>query len=400
MFDVYAVSRFVLWLISCLLCLIMPFPANAQPEPAEPEHTLIFRAGDCGSRYYRIPALITAADGSLIAVADRRNDSQGDLPNLIDLVLRRSTDNGRTWSEQIVIAQHTPERGYGDAALIVDRITGDLLCIFASGCGMWASTSEHPADIYIARSLDNGLTWSSPQCITSQICGPECVNPETENLSGLFAASGHATQFRDGTLAFVVAAHHTGEKWPPLYNYVCCSTDGGRIWRLLPATPGPYGDEAKLVERIDGSWLMSIRNPSQGYRRYAVSCDRGATWSDVREWGQLPDPACNGDMIRYSQGEGSLELLLHSIPADTAARRNVSIAVSYDEGRTWPVRKTVWDKAAGYSSLTCLADGSIGLLTEVGDWKSGFEIWFTRLSFEWLTTKEEGEQAVCGNGNE
>lgn len=385
MFDMHVIYRFVLWTMSCFLCMAMPFSVASQSVPAEPEHTLVFRAGDCGSRYYRIPALITAADGSLIAVADRRNDSQGDLPNLIDLVLRRSTDNGRTWSEQIVIAQHTSERGYGDAALIVDSTTGDLLCIFASGCGMWASTAEHPSDVCIARSYDNGLTWSDPQYITSQIYGPGCKNPGTANLSGLFAASGRAEQFRDGTLAFVVAAHRTGEKWPPLYNYVCCSADGGETWHLLPATPGPYGDEAKLVERTDGSWLMSIRNPAQGYRRYAVSQDRGATWSDVGEWSQLPDPACNGDMIRYSQGEGLPELLLHSIPADMAVRRNVSVAVSYDEGRTWPVRRIVWDKAAGYSSLTRLPDGSIGLLTEVGDWKSGFEIWFTRLSLEWLT---------------
>lgn len=388
----HVIYRFVLWAMSCFLCMAMPFSLAAHTEPAEPEHTLVFRAGDCGSRYYRIPALITAADGSLIAVADRRNDSQGDLPNLIDLVLRRSTDNGRTWSEQIVIAQHTSERGYGDAALIVDRTTGDLLCIFASGCGMWASTAEHPSDVCIARSHDNGLTWSDPQYITSQIYGPGCNNPEAANLSGLFAASGRAEQFRDGTLAFVVAAHRTGEKWPPLYNHVCCSADGGKTWHLLPATPGPYGDEAKLVERTDGSWLMSIRNPSQGSRRYAVSQDRGATWSNVGEWSQLPDPACNGDMIRYSQGEGLPELLLHSIPADTAARRNVSVAVSYDEGRTWPVRRTVWDKAAGYSSLTRLPDGSIGLLTEVGDWKSGFEIWFTRLSLEWLTDGKDEER--------
>lgn len=400
MFNVYVVRRFARWLISCQLCLATPLSVTAQHELTEPEHTLVFRAGDCGSRYYRIPALITAADGSLIAVADRRNDSQGDLPNQIDLVMRRSTDNGSTWSEQVVIAQHTPERGYGDAALVVDRITGDLLCIFASGCGMWASTTEHPTDVCIARSRDNGLTWSDPRYITSQIYGSECSNPGAKNLSGLFAASGCATQLRDGTLAFVVAAHRTSEKWPPLYNHVCCSADGGETWRLLSTTPGPYGDEAKLVECNDGTWLMSIRNPSQGYRRYAVSHDQGVTWSDVREWRQLPDPACNGDMIRFSQGEGQPEVLLHSIPADTVMRRNVSIAVSYDEGRTWPVRKTVWNREAGYSSLTRLEDGSIGLLTEVGDWESGFEIWFTRLSFEWLTDKTNGEQFACDNDDE
>lgn len=359
----------------------------ATPPPAEPEHTLLFRSGDHGSKYYRIPALVTAADGSLVAVADRRNDSQGDLPNLIDLVLRRSTDNGRTWSDQIVIVQHTPGEGFGDAALVVDRTSGDLLCIYASGCGMWASTAERPTEINLSRSRDNGLTWSAPRRITPYIYGPDCDNPASARLSGLFAASGRALQLRDGTLAFVVAAHRTGEKWPPLNNYVCLSDDGGETWRLLPASPGHCGDEAKLAELADGSWLMSIRNPDKGYRRYSVSRDRGASWSEVASWKELPDPACNGDLMRYSlRSDGAdRDRLLHSIPADTAERRNVSIALSYDEGRTWPVRKTVWDRPAGYSALTRLSDGSIGLLTEVGDWDSGFEIWFTRLSCAWLT---------------
>ena len=273
--------------------------AACAARPEDPVHTTLFRPGDHGSKYYRIPALATTAEGTLLAVADRRNDSQGDLPNAIDLVVRRSTDNGRTWSDQIPIA----------------------------------------------------------------------------------------LQLADGTLLFAAAAHRTGTKWPPLYNYVCLSGDGGRTWRLLPAAASDCGDEAKLAELADGGWLMSIRNPDKGCRRFAVSHDRGATWSPVGTWSDLPDPACNGDLLRYSlRSEGaSRDRLLHSIPADTAERRNVSVALSYDEGRTWPVRKTVWEGPAGYSSLTRLADGGIGLLTEVGDWDSGFEIRFTRLSIDWLT---------------
>ena len=222
---------------------------------------------------------------------------------------------------------------------------------------------------------------------TPQIYGPGCDNPAADSLSGLFAASGRALQLADGTLLFAAAAHRTGTKWPPLYNYVCLSGDGGRTWRLLPAAASDCGDEAKLAELADGGWLMSIRNPDKGCRRFAVSHDRGATWSPVGTWSDLPDPACNGDLLRYSlRSEGaSRDRLLHSIPADTAERRNVSVALSYDEGRTWPVRKTVWEGPAGYSSLTRLADGGIGLLTEVGDWDSGFEIRFTRLSIDWLT---------------
>lgn len=384
-------SAFAVALFAAAIALPAP-AAAAQPAAADtlpaPRHTLLYRSGDHGSKYYRIPALATAPDGSILAVSDRRNDSSSDLPNLIDLVVRRSTDNGLTWSDQIVIAQHLPDRGFGDAALVVDRRSGDILCIFASGCGLWKSTAQQPMDVCIARSSDNGLTWSDVRYITPQIYGPGCDNPAAEPISGLFAASGRALQLRDGTLAFVVAAHHTGEKWPPLYNYVCISEDGGENWRLLPATPGAWGDESKMEELADGSWLMSIRNPRQGHRLHAVSHDRGVTWSQPVAWKDLPDPACDGDIMRYSlRSEGARhDRLLHSIPADTAQRRNVSIALSYDEGKSWPVMRTVWEEPSAYSSLTKLPDGSIGLLSEVwNDATGGYDLWFSAIPFEWLT---------------
>lgn len=210
---------------------------------------------------------------------------------------------------------------------------------------------------------------------------------------GAFAASGRALQLRDGTLLFVVAAR-TGREAPPLVNYVCMSEDGGRSWRLLPTPVDMNGDEAKLVERADGSWLMSIRNPAKGRRKYALSADRGATWSEPQRWEDMPSPACNGDIVRYTlRVEGARRnRMLHSIPLDSVERRNVSVLLSYDEGRTWPVRRSVWSGDAGYSSLTVLPDGDIGLLTEVGNWERGFEIYFTRLTPEWLTRGEDDGQ--------
>ncbi|WP_299221099.1 sialidase family protein [uncultured Alistipes sp.] len=389
-----------LLLPALLLCGVLLSACTVRP-PAEPVHVRLFASGDHGSKYYRIPAIVTAADGTLLAVADRRGDSQGDLPNLIDVVLRRSTDRGTTWSEPITIAQHTETCGYGDAALVVDPRSGDVVCIFAAGCGLWASTAEAPTRVCVSRSADNGLTWSPAEDITPQLYGPGCGNPASAPISAMFAASGRALALEDGTLLFAVAAAHTGERWPPLYNYVCRSDDGGRTWCLLPtptAVP-PVGDESKLVELSDGRWLISMRNPRKGGRRYAVSADRGATWGEPGTWHDLPDPACDGDIIRYpKRWSGGRDILLHSIPADSASRCNVSIAVSYDEGLTWPVRRTVWNCPAGYSSLTVLDNGEIGLLTEVGDWDPGYEIWFTRLELAWLEAEPEsrsGCRADC-----
>lgn len=351
------------------------------------EHVSLFRSGDHGSKYYRIPALVTTTEGTLIAVADRRNDSQADLPNSIDIVARRSTDNGRTWSDQVVVAAHNEMTGYGDAALVCDRNTGDILCIFASGCGLWDSTAENPAHVNVSRSSDDGLTWSEPECITSMLYGPDCQNPASGCISGMFAASGRALQLSDGAILFAVAAHHTGDSWPPLHNYVCMSEDGGHSWTLLPAPASHIGDEAKLAELSDGRWLLSTRNPDKGCRRYAISEDRGRTWSRTSEWKDMNDPACNGDIMRYTFVKDGVrhDCLLHSIPYDSESRRNVSILLSFDEGCTWPVRKCIWDCDSGYSSITCLQDGSIGLLTEVGNWDTGFEIIFTRLSPEDFT---------------
>lgn len=352
---------------------------------AAPESTVLFARGDAGSKFYRIPALVVAADGSLVAAADKRIENMGDLPNRIDIVVRRSEDGGRTWSDPVTVAAHDGDCGFGDPALVVERKSGDLLCICASGVGLWASTPEHPADIDIFRSCDHGRNWSGPTRITTQLYGGACPDSVACKWYGAFAASGAALQLRDGTLAFVIAAR-TGEA-RKLANYVCLSEDGGHTWRTLPAAADMNGDEAKLAELADGSWLMSIRNPEGGRRKYAVSHDRGTTWSQPERWEDLCEPACNGDLIRYTlRSDGfRCDRLLHSIPYDEQSRRNVSLLMSYDEGRTWPVRKTIWDTEAGYSSLAVLPDGTIGMLTEVGGWDNGFDIYFTRITPEWLT---------------
>lgn len=352
-----------------------------------PESVLLFANNSEGSKFYRIPAIATAVDGSVVVAADKRIEAMGDLPNKIDVVAKRSEDNGKSWSETITIARHEGDCGYGDPALVLDAQSGDLLCIFASGEGMHTSTPQKQIEVNVARSSDHGKTWSQPNRITPYIYGAECADTLSQGWYGVFVASGHATQLRDGTLLFVIAARKGEAGLPPLSNYVCTSDDGGYTWRLLPAEVDADGDESKVVELADGSWLMSIRNRHKGLRKYALSHDRGASWTQPQLWQGLIEPGCNGDIVRYTaEADGfSRNRLLHSIPYDSVERQNVSVLMSYDEGKTWPVRKTIWEELSGYSSLTVLRDGSIGLATEVGGWDYGFDIWFTRITPEWLT---------------
>ena len=105
----------------------------------------LFRPGDYGSTNWRIPAICCLPDGSLLIVCDRRKYNEKDLPEDIDIVSRRSTDNGRTWSEPVTIAQGTGRKhGFGDAALVVCE-NGDVVCVFVGGNGLFASSESDPS---------------------------------------------------------------------------------------------------------------------------------------------------------------------------------------------------------------------------------------------------------------
>lgn len=170
------------------------------------ERTLLFSPGDYGSRNYRIPAVITASDGSIVSFTDRRKFSEADLPEDIDIVCRYSTDNGRTWSEPVVVAEGKGRgAGYGDCA--VSRAADDnvLIAVFVGGCGLWESTADNPQRSYMVRSYDNGRTWSEPRDITPYIFGKDCPDPVRQTWRASFFGSGNGLVTRNGRVMFVAA---------------------------------------------------------------------------------------------------------------------------------------------------------------------------------------------------
>ena len=155
-------------------------------------HTLLFQPGDYNSTNYRIPGVITAKDGSIVAVTDKRKYNQGDLPEDIDIVCRRSTDGGHTWSEPYTIAQGTGyNHGFGDCVLAWTNDDNGLIAGFVGGVGLWNSTPSNPIRSYIARSYDNGQTWTEPEDITDFIFGSNCVVPEHRTWRASFFGSGN-----------------------------------------------------------------------------------------------------------------------------------------------------------------------------------------------------------------
>ena len=347
-------------------------------------HTLIYQPGDYNSANYRIPAVITAKDGSIVAVTDKRKYNEGDLPEDIDIVCNRSTDGGHTWSEPYTIALGTGvNHGFGDCALAWSNDDNGLIAAFVGGVGLWNSTPSNPIRSYISRSYDNGQTWTEPEDITHFIFGDNCIYEEQRTWRASFFGSGNGLRTSTGRIMFVAAIRETTAQ--SLNNHAVYSDDNGLTWHVS-GRASTAGDEAKVTELVDGRILMSIRHG--GNRWYNISEDGGETWQPTTStWYDITAPACNGDMIRFtSENQGhDKNRLLHSVPYGNS-RTDVTVYVSYDEGETWPVKKCIVPYSSAYSSLCILPDGTIGLYVEEAyAGASGYSTVFYNFSLNWLT---------------
>lgn len=342
------------------------------------QRSLVFNKNDDGAKFYRIPALAVTTDGTLIAVADRRNDALKDLPGNIDVVCRTSSDSGRTWSKTVTIAACDSTGGYGDPAVAVDPASGDIVCVMTHGNGLWESTPDNHARIVVTRSSDNGMTWSRPVDITGSLfhtdAEPDVYAPI--KCVSAFASSGSMATLRNGRLMFVLVVRDSPKKWSKVKDYACFSDDGGITWQVAGEPADTDGDEAKIVELDNGDLLMSIRNRRKGAHKFALSANGGKTWTEPRHEPSIIEPACNGDILRYKKD--STDILVLSVPNHEKERTHVSLFAGTDNGSTWSKIATVCAAPSAYSSLAVLPDGSLGCLAEEGAHDGGWRIWFTR----------------------
>lgn len=343
----------------------------------------LYAPGDYGSLYWRIPAIITLDDGTLLAVNDKRKYNEGDLPEDIDIVVRRSADQGLSWSDPITMVQGTGRKhGFGDPAL-VQCANGDVLCLFVGGNGLWASTEADPIRSYVCRSSDRGATWSAPEDITSLLWGSQSANTATRNYKGSFFGSGNALRLTRGTHKdrIIVVAAMVRKSANILDNFAVYSDDNGHTWQVSERA-FLAGDEAKVVELVDGSVLMSIRQ--NGPRGKNISTDGGATWGAQSTWPEMSTNACNGDLLRVSATDrgGKRNILLHSIP-NSMNREKVSIYVSYDEGLSWQHPVLLFEGPSVYSSLTLQRNGTIGAYIEKNP-NGACELWYQNFTLPWI----------------
>lgn len=388
----------------CALSIIAlyTFLPSCTSTPSEPPVRIsLFEMGEDGSKYYRIPALTKAKDGALVAITDKRGNALGDLPNIITIVSKRSTDGGKTWSEMTVVAQGDTARkcGYGDAVVIADENKGNLVAVFSGNNGLWHSNEDNLSRVYSATSKDNGKSWQPVTDITEQVYNGVYG---TGTRYGLFTGSGSGIQLKHGNhagrLMLVVAARNDASWGGTMSNYAIYSDDGGITWNASRNAACTNGDEAKVVELPDGKILMSIRNRAKGHRLFSTSTDGGETWSEPQLNTTILDPACNGDIIAYTH-KGK-NYLLHSLPASQTTRENVTVYVSEDNGETWQPKRRIFEGYSAYSSMQVLDNGTIGIIVEEGKWdgnlpgEDGFNLGYYNFTFDWLmegdsTTPEE-----------
>jgi len=180
-------------------------------------------------------------------------------------------------------------------------------------------------------------------------------------------------------------------------SHIIYSDDHGKSWQLGGSVSGGC-NECQVVELADGRLMLNMRmqENGQGKRGVATSRDGGVTWSELKLDPVLIEPVCQASLLRYTLAStGGKNRLLFSNPASAPApgqsrgdRVKMTVRLSHDEGRTWPVSKCLHDGPSAYSCLAALPDGDIGCLYEGGKTRYG-EIVFARFSLEWLTDGQD-----------
>lgn len=339
----------------------------------------VYSAGADGYHTYRIPALCVTAKGTLLAFCEGRKGSASDSGD-IDLVLKRSQDGGATWGPLELVYDAGPNTA-GNPAPVVDRDSGHVLLVFTQNPGHVSESDilrgeAPPRTVWIARSADDGATWTAPQEISESVREPDWRWYAT--------GPGHAIQMRGGRI-IVPCNHSLAPEHDTWYSHVIYSDDGGVSWNLGGSMGGKLNESSVL--ELDGEDLyLNMRSYHGLNRRHvAISGDGGKTWTEARPDDALIEPVCQASTLRVSfQSNRDASRVIFSNPAGTK-RVNMTVRLSYDDGATWSVSKTLHEGPAAYSDLAVLPNGEIGCLYERGVEGPYESLVMARFSIAWLT---------------
>ena len=345
--------------------------------PAFCEQTDIFISGTGGYHTYRIPSIIATPHGTIMIFCEGRKLAQSDTGD-IDLLCKRSTDGGITWSETRIVWGDC-ENTCGNPCPVVDEITGTIWLLMTHNLGIDKESeiidckSQGTRTIWVTSSMDDGLTWQEPVEIT------ECV--KEENWTWYATGPGAGIQLASGRL--VIPCDHIEAMSKRYFSHVIHSDDHGGSWKLGGTTPDDDVNECEAVELENGVLLLNMRNYDldQKTRAVAVSYDGGDSWSHVKHDPTLIEPTCQASIRRYAPES---DYILFSNPASQTDRENMTIRLSTDGCRSWGYSRVLHPGPAAYSCLTVLPGGTIGCLYERGEAHSYQCLTLARFNLAWI----------------
>ncbi|SDS05259.1 sialidase family protein [Jiangella sp. DSM 45060] len=385
-----------------VLALVLALPATVlaahAPAQASPpiRQTVVFESGTEGYDTFRIPAIVRSDKGTLLAFAEGRVGGGGDTGD-IDLVLRRSYDDGRTWGPLQVVGDNGVNV-FGNPTPVVDPSTGDVVLLSTHNAGDATEaeimrgevTPEQSRRVFVQRSSDDGASWSAAQDITAATKLPEwrwyATGPvhaialeHGEHRGRLVAAANHSTSPPPGS-------SDTGQEAKYYGAHSLYSDDGGLTWQLgdvdTPLTGVVNPNENTVTELADGTLYFNARDQNGtgvGTRATTTSSDGGETFD--APYALEPDivtPVVQGSVLRLPRAG---DRLVYSGPANPTARRTLQLRYSFDEGATWTGGPVLHDGPAAYSDVVVAGGRTLGVLYENGDTGTYERITFARVPF-------------------
>ncbi len=363
----------------------------------------VFVSGTEGHKSYRIPAIIGLPDEKLLAFCEGRVNGAGDFGD-INIVMKQSHDGGKTWSPLQTIVDVDSLQA-GNPAPVVDLTDqayprGRIFLFYNTGNNHEGEVrmGNGLREVWYKTSTDNGNTWSDAVNITTQVHRPKQskINPAytfAEDWRSYANTPGHAMQFQNGKYKgriFVAANHSAGAPQEHFTDYTAhgfYTDDHGKTFHLGATVNYPGSNESMAAELSSDRLMMNSRNQSGDVkaRIVSISSDGGATWDTTYVDQILIDPVNQGSILNIGTKKGK-NIIAFCNAADIKQRDNLTLRISYNDGKTWSKAIAV-DKSAdsrkkdftAYSDLVKLNKKTIGVLYERDGYK---EIVFTAVKWK------------------